>query len=83
MHHRLRMQAGRTAAENVDQLLAETRSTAGRRDHQHAVQAEPGRLVADALDRTGGEHDALGLDIVNERCDHPTRPPASPPTVRH
>ena len=60
VHHRLRVQPRRPRAQYFDELPAEARAAARRRDHQDAVQAEPRRLVADALDRARGEHDALG-----------------------
>ena len=34
------------------------------------VGVEPRRFVGNACDRAGPEHDALGLDVVDERWEH-------------
>ena len=75
------LQPGRPRAQNLDELPAEARAAAGRRDHERAVQVESRRFVGHALDRARGEHDALGVDVVNERCEHLAGPAHAP--VRH
>jgi hypothetical protein len=60
-------------AQNFDEPSAEAGATARRCDHQHALQWEPRRFIANARDRARREYDALTRDIVNEGCDHPTR----------
>src|SRR5262249_54320664 len=62
----------------LDQSGAEARAAAGRCDHQRTIKAEPRRFVADARDRARTEHDALGLKLVNERCDHAETPALRP-----
>ena len=79
VHHRLRMQPGRTRAQNIDQPRAEPRTAPGRGDHQGTAHAEARRFVGNARDRAGREHDALGLDFVNERCGHQLLDASGPP----
>jgi hypothetical protein len=73
------MQPGRTRAQNVDQPGAETRTAPGRGDHQSAAHAETRRFVGDARDRARCEHDALGLNLVNEGCGHSLLDASGPP----
>jgi hypothetical protein len=69
------MEPRRAGAQNFDEAAAEPRAAAWRCDHQRPAQAEMRRFVGGTHQRARREHDALALDIVNERCDHPTRRP--------
>jgi hypothetical protein len=72
------MQSRSALAEDLDQSGAEARAAAGRCDHQRTIHADARRFVADARDRARREHDALGLKLVNEGCDHAVIPALRP-----
>ena len=68
--HGLRVQAGGARAEQIHDAGAEAGAAARRGDDQRAVDAEAARLLADAGERAGREHDALGCDIMGEGERH-------------
>jgi len=81
MHDRLRMESGRTRAEEFNDILAEPRPAARRRHHQRPSESESFRLLADARQRAGGEDDALRRNVVGEGGGH-ARPTLDAPRRR-